>query len=549
MNLQNKTRKIFPVIIFLATAFLTLPLMATAREKIAFTSTRDGNEEIYIMNADGSHQTRLTNNPAVDSYPSFSHDGNKIVFVSARDIGQYVGISVMNSDGSNQIQLTNNGDLEPEFSPDDSKIVFWSYRDDPSHPEIYVMNSDGSNLTRLTNNIWTDWTPSFSADGQRIAFTSDRDGDGQWEIYVMNSDGSNQTRLTNNPAYDAYPSFSPDGSKIAFTSLRDGQYEIYVMNSDGSNQTRLSNNPAYDAEPSWGNVPTAPPVLSNVSVSSPVNENSVATLSGAIADPDAGDSFTLTVNWGDGSPLQVFNYPAGTTSFMETHQYADDDPTATASDSYAISLTLEDNGGDSDSASTSVAVNNVAPTLNNIAFSPSPINVGNPTTLSGTVNDVGALDSHAVVINWGDGSPTTTLNLAAGVSNFSATHQYNNTGNYTALITATDDDTGAVSTSVNVTINTTVAPDAPTGLTATAVSASQINLAWTDNSNNENGFVVERCKNRSCTSFSQIAQTGANVTSFSDTGLSSNMFYYYRVRAVNNGTSAYSNTASAKTPK
>ncbi len=91
-------------------------------------------------------------------------------------------------------------------------------------------------------------------------------------------------------------------------------------------------------------------------------------------------------------------------------------------------------------------------------------------------------------------------------------------------------------------------PDAPTNLAATAVSSTQINLAWQDNSNDENNFVVERGSS-STGPFSVIATLGANITSYSNTGLKKNTTYYYRVKAVNSGgSSAYSNVASAKTP-
>jgi len=93
-------------------------------------------------------------------------------------------------------------------------------------------------------------------------------------------------------------------------------------------------------------------------------------------------------------------------------------------------------------------------------------------------------------------------------------------------------------------------PAAPTSLVATAVSNSRINLSWTDNSGDESGFRIERCKNPNCTSFAQIAQVGAGVATFADTTVSKNTAYNYRVRAFNAaGNSAYSNTASAKTPK
>jgi len=85
-------------------------------------------------------------------------------------------------------------------------------------------------------------------------------------------------------------------------------------------------------------------------------------------------------------------------------------------------------------------------------------------------------------------------------------------------------------------------------LTATAVSSSQINLSWTDNSGNETGFLIERCTGNNCTNFAQINSVGANVTSYPDTGLTNNTFYRYRVRAFNgSGNSAYSNIAKAKT--
>jgi predicted phage tail protein len=93
-------------------------------------------------------------------------------------------------------------------------------------------------------------------------------------------------------------------------------------------------------------------------------------------------------------------------------------------------------------------------------------------------------------------------------------------------------------------------PPAPSALTATAVSRTQINLSWTDNSGDESGFKIERCRNASCTNFAQIAQVGANVTTFADTTVSKNTAYNYRVRAFNtSGNSSYSNTAGAKTPK
>ncbi len=92
------------------------------------------------------------------------------------------------------------------------------------------------------------------------------------------------------------------------------------------------------------------------------------------------------------------------------------------------------------------------------------------------------------------------------------------------------------------------APGAPSNLTAKAASASQINLAWNDNSGNEDGFKIMRCQGAGCTTFSQVGTVGAGVTSYNNTGLSTATSYSYQVRAYNSaGTSAASNTASATT--
>jgi TolB protein len=214
---------------------------------IAFTSLRDGEDEIYVMNADGGAETRITHSPFQDISPAWSPDGSKIAFASPR-YGNFE-IFVMNANGSMQANLTNHpsDDLSPAWSPDGTKIVFASGRD--GNREIYVMNADGTGQTRLTNDAAWDQYPAWSPDGTKIAFTSDRDGN--YEIYVMNANGTVQANATLNAAWDKEPAWSPDGSKIAFTSYRDSNFDIYVMTATGTGQTRLTNNPAQDASPTW----------------------------------------------------------------------------------------------------------------------------------------------------------------------------------------------------------------------------------------------------------------------------------------------------------
>ena len=224
------------------------PTPSPAVDRIAFRSDRDGDPEIYVMNADGSDVTALTFDPAADFDPDWSPDGTRIAFSSNRS-GNF-DIWVMNAaDGSDARELfaSVGDDGDPHWSPDGGRIAFISKLDGNS--EIYVMDADGSNLTNLTKNPGEDVTPTWSPDGARIAFASDRSGD--FEIYIMNADGSDQTPLTDNSDFDNDPAWSPDGSLIAFFSDRDGNFEVYVMNADGSTQTRLTDDPAEDAFPAW----------------------------------------------------------------------------------------------------------------------------------------------------------------------------------------------------------------------------------------------------------------------------------------------------------
>jgi hypothetical protein len=126
---------------------------------------------------------------------------------------------------------------------------------------------------------------------------------------------------------------------------------------------------------------------------------------------------------------------------------------------------------------------------------------------------------------------------------------YNNVGNSGYSDVANADTTSLCATSTptpSPTPTPTPTPAAPTNLTARAVSSSQINLSWTDHSNNETGFKVERAGHGQ--SFKQIATVGANVTTYADTGLKASTTYRYRVRVYNSrGNSAYSNIASART--
>ena len=236
-----------------------------ADTRIAFMSTRSGNGEIYLMNPDGKRVRRLTRHPKYDSVPAWSPAGQKITFMSFRDLHKPRGIIfgeiyLMNADGTNLINLTQSperADFISSWSPDGKQIAFTS--DESFKRNIWVMDADGGNPRNLTNHHAIDRSPDWSPDGQQIAFQSDRNRawefennvQGNWEIYVMNTNGANPINLTNHLAWDSGPAWSPDGRQIAFTSDRDGNREIYVMNTDGTNLINLTNHPARDSGPDW----------------------------------------------------------------------------------------------------------------------------------------------------------------------------------------------------------------------------------------------------------------------------------------------------------
>jgi Tol biopolymer transport system component len=245
--------------------------------RIVFVSDRDGNAEIYAMNADGSQQTRLTysSKDVHNDYPAWSPDGQKIAFVSDRSGNPE--IYVMNADGSDPTLLRDipadayssifysTGDFRPAWSPDGQKLAFVSAL--KGEYKICIMNADGSNPACLRDSQVGEIYPSllmedsqkypdmdatgltWCADGQTLVYSSNRSGSSK--IYAINADGSNQSSLSNDGG-DFAPDCSVDGLKIVFVSTRNWPAQIYVMNNDGSAQKALTNDKKSACySPSW----------------------------------------------------------------------------------------------------------------------------------------------------------------------------------------------------------------------------------------------------------------------------------------------------------
>ena len=275
-----------------------------------FVSWRDGNGEVYAMEADSSSPRNLTQDPAKDVRPAWSPDGRRIAFASRRDGNSEV--YVMNADGSGKRNLTRDraNDDYPTWSPDGRRIAFLRGRCAATQrrrdallqlPPLCrerrrqraaqaallipgVLNEDVSRwsaglvtgraddllraLPRQDRRERSAEAPVHTVDrrlvarrdadrlrGPQVAVRRGKAGPccspADSDIYVMNADGSGTRKLTHNALLNAEPAWSPDGRKIAFRSTRNGNRDIYVMNADGSGERNLTRNAAWDSRPSW----------------------------------------------------------------------------------------------------------------------------------------------------------------------------------------------------------------------------------------------------------------------------------------------------------
>lgn len=261
-------------------------------KKIVFVSSKDGNEDIYSINLDGSELTRLTDHPGRDIYPAASPDGKKIVYTS--DINGTWQLMVMNWDGTEKTQLTydpwRSGSSTWSF---DGRFIFFGVFQDGDW-EIYRINSDGSSMKRLTFNPSAyDWhpyshpfqykviyesgtvgnedsylmdydgkniervsginmrkrVPTISADGKTIIFMG-YEGENS-SIFALDSNGENLRNLSGSLVECSHPSISPDNAYITFNSIVNGQDEIFIMNLDGTGLVQLTNIPGDDGDPSF----------------------------------------------------------------------------------------------------------------------------------------------------------------------------------------------------------------------------------------------------------------------------------------------------------
>lgn len=216
--------------------------------------------DIFSANRNGSNLTQLTDAPGYDAEASYSPDGKLIVFCSLRDAypksqlspkelkqlevdPAYFGeIYLMNADGSNQIRLTDSPGYDggPFFTPDGQHIVWRHFTPDGSQADIYTMRIDGSNVRRLTDFKSMSWAPYFHPSGAYVIFASNKLGFSNFELYLVDGRGRHEpVRVTTTDGFDGLPVFSPDGNQLCWTSNRNSQEVSQLYLAEWNHQAAL----------------------------------------------------------------------------------------------------------------------------------------------------------------------------------------------------------------------------------------------------------------------------------------------------------------------
>ena len=215
----------------------------------------DPEMEIYTARQDGSDLQRLTTATGYDAEAAFTPDGSKIVFTSVRhaypldalpseehrryelDPAYFAELYIMDADGSNQRRLTHSPGYDggPFFTADGQRIIWRRFQEDGLIADVYSMKLDGSDVRRITRFESMSWAPYPHPSGKYIIFTSNKQGFENFELFITAMDGSTEPlRVSHAPRFDGLPVFSPDGRQLAWTSQRtaDEQSQLFLADWD-----------------------------------------------------------------------------------------------------------------------------------------------------------------------------------------------------------------------------------------------------------------------------------------------------------------------------
>ncbi|MAD24023.1 MAG: peptidase M28 [Verrucomicrobiales bacterium] len=232
---------------------------ATGKER-RYSWDYDETMDIFTANTDGSNLRRLTVAKGYDAEAGFSPDGRKIVFSSTRsayvndlteeeeklkniDLSYFGEIYIMNADGSEQKRLTRSAGYDggPFFSPNGERIVWRRFNKSGSVAEIHTMKLDGSDVRKITSFKSMSWAPYFHPSGDYIIFASNKLGFSNFELYLVDSRGlCEPIRVTERAGFDGLPVFSPNGLQLCWTSNATSQKQSQLFLAKWNHEAALS---------------------------------------------------------------------------------------------------------------------------------------------------------------------------------------------------------------------------------------------------------------------------------------------------------------------
>jgi TolB protein len=207
-----------------------MPSVSPDGRCIAFVSDRDGNYEVYRMDADGSNVVRLTRSPEAEIHPFWSSDSRTIIFNRRVADEPRYAIWTMDVDGGSATEVLRDDDLNSyaRLSPDGRLVVFdkW-WENQETNGEIMILELATRKLTRLTENAVYDGYPAWFPDGRHVLYASEVDG--VFKLFRLPVEGGEPEQLTFGPHHDRRASVSADGTRILFNREIDGSVEIWDM--------------------------------------------------------------------------------------------------------------------------------------------------------------------------------------------------------------------------------------------------------------------------------------------------------------------------------